>query len=147
MMHLAELNLARLKHDVDDPRVAPFMKALDAVNAIAERSEGFVWRYTGDTGQAVDTRVADDPRVIVNMSVWQGVAPLENFVWNTVHRKFYQRRDEWFEAFDRMHLAMWWVDPGTTPSVAEALARLAHLNTHGNTDHAFGWSHLPSEKL
>ena len=146
-MHLAELNLARLKYDADDPRVAPFMKALDAVNAIAERSEGFVWRYTGETGQAVDTRVEGDPRVIVNMSVWEGVAPLENFVWNTVHRKFYQRRDEWFDAFDGMHLAMWWVTPGTEPSVSDALARLAHLQENGNTDHAFGWSHLPDEKL
>ena len=44
-MQLAQFNIARLKHDPDDPRVAPFMQALDKVNAVAERMPGFVWRY------------------------------------------------------------------------------------------------------
>ena len=37
--HLAEFNIARLRYDPDDPRVAPFMKALDAVNAAAESTD------------------------------------------------------------------------------------------------------------
>ena len=38
-MHLAELNIARLKYPFDDPRVAEFADNLDRVNGIAERSE------------------------------------------------------------------------------------------------------------
>ena len=142
MMHLAELNIARLKHDADDARVAPFMDALDRINAIAERSQGFQWRYVDDSGNATDTRVSNDPRLIVNLSVWDGVTNLETFVWGTIHRQFYRRRAEWFRILDRMHFAMWWVKPGVTPSVDEALERLAHLNQHGDTDRAFGWAHL-----
>jgi hypothetical protein len=122
------------------------MNALDAVNGIAERAEGFVWRHTDESGNTAETGV-DDPRVIVNLSVWEGVAPLENFVWNTVHRQFYRRRAEWFTLMESMHFAMWWVIPGTRPTLDEALARLAHLDRHGNTDHAFGWSHLPEATL
>ncbi|MEQ3671975.1 DUF3291 domain-containing protein [Pseudophaeobacter sp.] len=143
MKHLAEINIARLKHDSDDQRVAPFMNALDKINGIAERSDGFQWRYTDVSGNATDTLVMNDPRVIVNVSTWDRVENLETFVWGTIHRQFYQRRDEWFNMLDSMHFAMWWVDPGTTPSVEEAMGRLAHLDAHGNSDHAFGWSHLP----
>lgn len=34
-MHLAQLNIARLRYDRDDPRLRAFMRSLDAVNAIA----------------------------------------------------------------------------------------------------------------
>lgn len=143
MKHLAEINIARLKHDADDPRVAEFMIALDRINGIAERSNGFQWRYTDDSGNATDTIVMNDPRVIVNVSTWASVENLETFVWGTIHRQFYQRRKDWLNVLDSMHFAMWWVEPGAQPSVAEAMSRLEHHNTHGNSDHAFGWSHLP----
>ncbi len=146
-MHLAEVNIARLKHDVDDPRVAPFMQALDAINGVAERSPGFVWRHVDDSGNATETRVGDDPRVIVNLSVWEDAASLEHFVWNTLHKAFYRRRAEWFDALGSMHFAMWWVAPGTRPTPDEAMARLAHLDAHGTTDQAFGWDHLADAHL
>ena len=55
-MHLAELNIARLKYPFDDPRVAEFADNLDLVNGIAERSPGFVWRLQDETGNATDIR-------------------------------------------------------------------------------------------
>ncbi|MEX0370257.1 MAG: DUF3291 domain-containing protein [Tateyamaria sp.] len=143
MMHLAEINIATLKHDQDDPRVADFMNNLDRINGIAERSQGFVWRYVDETGNATDTRVDANPRVIANVSVWESVPDFENFVWGTLHRQFYQRRDEWFEVMQSMHFAMWFVPAETTPSMHEAMARLAHLDTHGNSDFTFGWDHRP----
>lgn len=42
--HLAHFNWATLKAPVGDPRVAPFVDAVPKVNALAERSPGFVWR-------------------------------------------------------------------------------------------------------
>jgi hypothetical protein len=146
-MHLAELNIARLKYPADDPRVAPFMNALDLVNGIAERSEGFVWRLKDESGNATDMKAFDDERIIVNMSVWRDVASFENFVWKTVHKQFYARRDEWFSIMDKQHFAMWWVEDGHSPTIAEAKERLDYLNEHGNSDHAFSWSHLPEVKL
>ena len=43
--HLAEFNIGTLKHDWDDPRVADFANNIDRVNAIAQRSPGFVWQF------------------------------------------------------------------------------------------------------
>ena len=147
-MHLAQLNIARLKYDFEDPRVADFANNLELVNGIAERSEGFVWRLVDDGGaDAIDIRAFDDPAVIVNMSVWQTPEHLERFVWNTVHKRFYQRRAEWFLVMEKQHFVLWWVEEGHEPTVAEAKARLDHLDAHGDSDFAFGWSHLPHVEL
>ena len=41
-MHVAELNIGRVKYALDDPRMAGFMDNLDRINALAERSPGSV---------------------------------------------------------------------------------------------------------
>jgi hypothetical protein len=146
-MHLAELNIARLKYPFDDPRIAEFADNLARVNAVADRSEGFVWRLQDESGDATSIHAFDDPMVIVNMTVWQSAEHLERFVWNTVHKQFYAKRAEWFELMQAQHFVMWWVDEGHVPDLAEAKARLDHLDANGDSDFAFGWSHLPHVKL
>jgi len=146
-MHLAQLNVARAVDDLDSPRLADFMAALDRVNALAERSAGFVWRLKSDAGNATDIKVSDDPRYIINMSVWETAEHLEQFVWNTVHARVYEKKANWFEAATTPHLVMWFVPRGHRPSEEEAMARLAHLTAHGPSAHAFGWESLPNVKL
>ena len=89
--HLAQLNIGRLVAPTDDPRVAAFMANLDRVNALAERSPGFVWRFQDDSGNATAVRPFADPDLLVNMSVWESAEALERFVWNTVHKHFSSR--------------------------------------------------------
>ncbi|MEL6520534.1 MAG: DUF3291 domain-containing protein [Pseudomonadota bacterium] len=149
-MHLAELNVGRLIAPTDDPRVADFMNALDYINGMGKRMPGFVWMMegSGEPGQGnTENKINDDPLYISNLSVWEDVASLENFVWNTVHRKFYERRTEWFEVMDKMHFVMWWVPAGYRPTLDEAMERLELLQNDGPSDRAFGWSHLPQAKL
>ena len=51
--------------------MADFVDNLALVNGLAERSDGFVWRYQDDSGSAIDTRPFDgDPRMAINLSVW-----------------------------------------------------------------------------
>ncbi|MEM9797182.1 MAG: DUF3291 domain-containing protein [Pseudomonadota bacterium] len=140
---LAEVNIARLKAPIDSPVVADFANALDHVNGLAERVDGFVWRHVDESGNATDTQVDADPLVIFNMSVWRDGTALETFVWGTLHARFYARRDEWFDAFGSMHFAMWWVPPGHRPTVSEAMERLASLDQNGPGPQAFGWAQLP----
>jgi Domain of unknown function (DUF3291) len=147
MEHLAQLNIGRVRYPVDDPRMADFMTNLALVNGIAERSEGFVWRLKDDSGNAMNIHAFDDPRMNLNMSVWESVETLERFVWQTVHKRFYGRKQEWFERMDGPHFVMWWISQGHTPSVAEAVARLDHLRQHGSSDYAFGWDHVASAQL
>ena len=148
VQHLAQLNIGRLRHETDDPRMADFMNNLARVNAIAERSPGFVWRYTDATGNATDTRPFEgDPRMAINLSVWESVEALEKFVWQTVHTRFYARKTEWFEKLDGAYFVLWHVPAGRRPSVAEAIGRLEHLKAHGPSEHAFGWQAVASAKL
>ena len=149
-MHLAELNIGRLVADTDDPRVADFMNALDRVNGMGKRMPGFVWMMEGSgepgTGNT-ENNIGGDPRFVANLTVWESVETLEQFVWNTVHRQFYERRQEWFEVLGKMHFVMWWVEPGHQPSLDEALSRLEYLEANGNSDHAFGWDYLEEARL
>ena len=149
-MHLAELNIGRLLAPTDDPRVAEFMNALDRINGMGKRMPGFVWMMegSGEPGRGnTETKLDGDAQFVSNLTVWESVETLENFVWNTVHRSFYERRQEWFEVLDRMHFVMWWVPAGHRPTLDEALERLAYLERKGPTDHAFGWSHLKEARL
>jgi hypothetical protein len=140
-MHIAELNIARLLHPIEDPRVAGFADNLDRVNAMAERSAGFVWRLKDDAaGNATGIEVTDDPMIIANLSVWESVEALEKFVFRTVHSRFYARRAAWFEKPAEAHFVMWPVAEGHQPSLAEALARLDMLRQNGDGPNAYGWA-------
>ena len=148
--HLAELNVGRLVAPTDDPRVADFMNNLDRINGLGKRMPGFVWMMEGSgepgTGNT-EAKIDGDPQFVSNLTVWEDLPSLENFVWNTVHRQFYNRRAEWFEVMGKMHFVMWWVPEGHRPTLDEALARLDHLNEHGASDEAFGWAWLGENGL
>lgn len=145
-MHLAQLNIARPRFPLDDPRMAGFTDNLDRVNAVAERSPGFVWRLVGEGNDATDLRLDDDPEAIVNMSVWESAEHLEHFVWNTIHKRVYQRRAEWFPPLGRPHFVMWHIPAGHIPTLAEAKERLDQLALNGPSEHIFGWEGLPHLK-
>ena len=96
-MHLAELNVGRLRGAPDDPIVAEFMNALDTVNGIGKRSPGFVWMMedSGEPGTGnTENNIEGDPQFVPNLTVWEDAKSLENFVWNTIHSKFFARRSE-----------------------------------------------------
>lgn len=136
-MHLAQINVGRLLHPLDDPRMADFVDNLDAINALAEASEGFVWRLKDESGNATGISAYEDPTIIVNMSVWASPEALYAFAYQTAHRRFVQRRKEWFQLFNAPYLALWWVREGAVPTVEVGRRRLDHLTRVGPTAYAF----------
>ena len=79
---LAQINIARFVQPKAHASNLPFMDALDAVNAEAEASPGFLWRLVGDGNNATDVEaVPGDSRLIVNMSVWSDMASLSAFAY------------------------------------------------------------------
>jgi hypothetical protein len=138
--HLAQINIARLIAPIDDPRIADFVAQLDTVNALAEQSEGFVWRLKSPQGNATDIPFNDDPFVIVNMSVWDSVEALKAFTYRSRHVTVLRDRAKWFEKMDEPHYCLWWVPAGQTPKVSEGADRLAHYQKHGASPHSF-WFH------
>ena len=140
IMHLAEVNIGKFRYPTTDPRMAEFMDNLDRINALAERSPGFVWRLMGDNNNATDLRIGDDNAV--NMSVWETPEALEHYVFKTVHVQFYKKRAAWFELMEKPHMVFWWVEEGHRPDLQEALDRLEHYQKHGATEYAFGWAEV-----
>ena len=136
-MQLAQINVGRLLHPIDDPRTADFADNLDKINALAEASDGFVWRLKDETGNATGVAAYEDPAIIVNMSVWASPEALYAFAYQTAHRRFVQRRKEWFQLFDGPYLALWWVEEAAMPNVADGRRRLDHLARVGPTAFAF----------
>ena len=134
---LAQLNVARMIAPLTDPVMADFVANLEPVNALAERSPGFVWRLQTEGGDATALRPYDDDRIIVNLTVWENAASMREFVYRGDHAAIMKRRREWFERLADMYLVLWWVPAGHRPSVKEAIARLEHLKRHGPSQEAF----------
>jgi N-acetylglutamate synthase-like GNAT family acetyltransferase len=135
--HLAQLNIATLRHPIDDPRIGDFVDALPAVNGAGEQSPGYVWRLQSDGGNATDIHVFDDPLVIVNLTVWESLEALKAFAYRGIHRDFFRRRAEWFvEGSTRT--ALWWLPAGLLPTADAAKRRLDFIEVFGNSPYAFG---------
>jgi hypothetical protein len=136
-MHLAQLNVGRLRAPMDDPLIDDFRENLDRINELAEASPGYVWRLQDESGNATGIKPYGDELEIVNLTVWTSVEALADFTYRTGHAEFLRRRREFFEAADVPILCLWWVTEGTIPSVEDAIARLDHLRAHGPTRTAF----------
>ena len=135
--HLAQVNIGRVKAPVNDPLMAGFTNRLDEINALADRTPGFVWRLQTSEGNATYYRPYDDDRVLMNMSVWESVDALRAYVYRSVHVELLRQRHLWFEQFAGTYMALWWVPAGHIPGIDEAKKRLAHLEQHGPTQFAF----------
>jgi hypothetical protein len=134
---LAQINIARLVAPQGDPAVQDFFDRLDAINALAEASPGFVWRLVGESNNATDLQPTVDPQLIVNMSVWESAEALFDFVYKSGHTPVMTRRREWFERPAGAHQVLWWVRAGHRPTIEEGFAKLWHLERFGPTAYAF----------
>ena len=114
---------------------APFEDLIDETNAHAEASVGFIWRHGIDT-RAPEEDVYGDPYVTVNLSVWDSVENLKNYVYGGFHRDVFRRRKEWFESSG---VVLWWVDEHERPSLREGKRRLDHYLAHGASEIGFGF--------
>jgi hypothetical protein len=135
--HLAQINIGRAIGDVDGPALVDFMALLDPVNELADSSPGFVWRMQDEDGNNTALRPYDDDRMIANMSTWESIEALWDFVYKGMHIEVMRRRREWFEKFESTYLALWWVPAGTIPTIEDAKLRLASLDERGPTPYAF----------
>ena len=145
--HLAQFNMARLKHQPDDPRVAGFFSGVERMHALAERSPGFVWRLSDEPTRARPSGGFSDfadPRLYVTLSVWETLDAFRDFVWRSAHRTFIDRRADWFEPHDSPYLVMWHLPVGERPTLPAGLARLKFLIRKGPSANAFGWDGPPA---
>jgi heme-degrading monooxygenase HmoA len=133
---LAQINFATLLHPLDHPAIQGFVDRLAEINALAERSPGFVWRLMTEEGDATALRPAG-PDIIVNMSVWEDIESLRAFTYKTAHVEVLRRRRDWFRPPETAPFALWWIPAGSLPDLDDAARRLQSLDRDGPSAEAF----------
>lgn len=137
--HLAQLNIAKAKYDLDDKAMIGFTSRIDQINALAENSPGFIWRLKDESGDATAINAFDDPRLIVNMSVWENQTYLSDYVYRSAHNKVMAKRKTWFDWMEEAYHVLWWIDAGTVPTIEDGKVRLQSLRDNGPTTFAFNF--------
>jgi hypothetical protein len=140
-MHLAQLNVGRLRAPMEDPLIDDFRTNLEPINALAEASSGFVWRLQDEAGDATGIKPFGDELEIINLTVWESIDALADFTYRSGHVELLRRRREFFEAPTQPIVCLWWIPEGTIPTIEDAIARLEHLRTHGPTPTSFTFRH------
>ncbi len=132
---LAQLNIAHLLAPIDSPTLSDFVSELDRINALAENSNGFVWRLISDENAQSVNPFGDD--FIVNLSVWESVETLFDYVYRTAHKDIMKQRKKWFKREGNAFMVLWWVPAGHQPTETEAKERLDLLQRDGPSKDAF----------
>jgi uncharacterized protein DUF3291 len=136
--HLAQLNIGTPQAPPDSPQLAEFMALLGPVNALADATPGFVWRLRDDGGVGATGLRPCGPDILVNMSVWETLESLRDFVYRTgAHLDPMRKRRQWFQPMREPYLVLWWVPAGHVPGLDEAMARLDLLRRDGPGPKAF----------
>lgn len=139
---LAQLNISPLKEPIDSLLLSDFVSQLDEINALADAAEGFVWRLQGEEGNATAYNVFDNEMIIINMSVWESVESLRNYVYKTAHAAVMKQGNKWFGKLDRPQVVLWWIPAEHIPTPQEAKEKLAYLAKHGETKEAFTFKNI-----
>lgn len=139
--HLATSNVARMLGAYGDEIMAGFVARLDPVNAVADASPGFVWRYETEEEvpekESEEVRVFGDESILFNMSVWESIDDLAAFVYRNNHLEVLQKKSRWFEKSTRPPLVLWWIEAGHIPTVEEAKEHFDLLWRDGPSAAAF----------
>ena len=134
---LAQINIAKARAAMDSDVMKGFVDRLDEINALADEASGFVWRLQTEAGDATSIQAFEDPDLIVNMSVWQDIDSLKNYVYKSRHVELIRDRDAWFSKIAESHQALWWIPKGHIPTVEEGKERLQLLEANGPSEQAF----------
>jgi hypothetical protein len=138
--HLAQFNVATMRHPLDHPEMQGFVDALDRINRLADVSPGFVWRLQDDSGDSTAMRPMGET-ILLNMSVWESMEALHTYTYKSDHRFVFAARKEWFQPSSTKDLVLWWHPAGSTPTVDEARVLLEQIRLFGPCEGAFNFKH------
>ncbi|WP_331272048.1 DUF3291 domain-containing protein [Motilibacter aurantiacus] len=141
-MHLAQVNVSRLVAPTSSPQLAGFVEASGPVERAGAAAPGFVWRTHVTVPPGMRTHpfafdLAGSAGLVVNLSVWESLESLAEFVHSGLHLEALRQRRSWFARHPEPASVLWWVPAGHRPRMPEAAQRLQHLRAHGPTEHAF----------
>ena len=74
---------------------------------------------------------------IVNLSLWDSVENLHNYVYQSAHVEILRRKKDWFQKMGTAYMVLWWVSADHIPSIEEAAQKLSILRERGPSAAAF----------
>ena len=146
--HLAQINTARLRAPLEDPSMIDFVEGLTLMNALADRSPGFVWRLADEGGDGT-VAAPGDPSRIYTLSVWESPEHLRAFAYQSQHLDYLRRRRDWFHPHgSQAALVLWWLPAGQIPTLRQGISRLGRLQADGPTPEGFTFREMfPAPQL
>lgn len=138
-MKIAQINIAKMKGEKESPVMIDFVNNLERINSLADKSDGFVWRLIEEESYAANINFFADEYLLVNMSVWEDLDCLHNFTYQSLHREIFKRKQEWFNKMEKMHMAIWFLEGESYPTVNEGRTRLEYIQNNGPTPYAFSF--------
>ena len=127
---LAQFNIATAKFDDDDPRLAEFIDNLDRLNTLGDESPGSVWRFQSESGTSVDVKAYDNPRILLNLTVWDDLSRSGTMSTRPIMSSFSAVAGSGSRSTPNRCTSCG--GARRTPSdAAEGIARLEHLRAHG----------------
>ncbi len=137
--HLCHLNIGPARAPLFDPVMEGFVANLDRINSLAYESPGFVWHLQIDIHNPEHLAMYGVPGLLFNLSVWESVEALQNYVYRGEHAKMMQMRRQWFGEMHTPNYVLWWIPAGELPTLEEGKLRIAHLTEHGPSEYAFSF--------
>jgi hypothetical protein len=146
--HLAQINTARLRAPLEDPSMIDFVEGLTLMNALADRSPGFVWRLADEGGDGT-VAAPGDPSRIYTLSVWESPEHLRAYAYQSQHLEYLRRRRDWFHPHgSQAALVLWWLPAGQIPTLRQGISRLGRLQAAGPTPEGFTFREMfPAPQL
>ena len=146
--HLAQINTARLRAPLEDPSMIDFVEGLTLMNALADRSPGFVWRLADEGGDGT-VAAPGDPSRIYTLSVWESPEHLRAYAYQSQHLEYLRRRRDWFHPHgSQAALVLWWLPAGQIPTLRQGISRLGRLQAYGPTPEGFTFREMfPAPQL
>lgn len=137
--YLAQMSISKARAPLDHPMMEGFVSQLPIINALADKTPGFIWRLQTKEGNSTGIRTFDDPSILMNLSLWESIDPLKEFVYKGPHAILYKNARQWFERLAGHVTVLWWVPKGYLPTAAEGVERLNRLNSEGPSPEAFSF--------
>lgn len=143
-MHVAQFNVVRFKFPPGHVALRTFEENVARINAIAEASPGFVWRYVEAGTRDVEFVQFVDGSFLGALSVWESIEALKAFVYGKAHLEMMRRKAEWMSNMAERSYVLWHVERGIQPRPEEGWKRLVHFRE--NSDSAMSFSFGPRER-
>jgi hypothetical protein len=123
--HIAELNISRFRDPTDEPR----MRGSRIISTVSMRSRIGARASSGDSRTRATTAERSDRQTTRS---WLSTRPRRTsrgsqFVWATAHKRFCNRKGEWFALQAARHFVLWPVEEGHIPRPRRSHGRLDNL--------------------